>query len=488
MRRSIVSIHYSSEMKPEKPQFSPATSATVLFKALSGTPLVRPGDDLTEIILTALQTSGERLQDGDVLIIAQKIVSKAEGQIVALEAVKPSAAAEQLATAINKDPRLVELILSESNEVVRLRRDVLVVEHRSGLVMANAGIDQSNVVQDNPNSMALLLPKDPDGTCDALRTSLRERTGTDVAVIINDSHGRAFRNGVVGVAIGVSGITALSDLRGVPDLFGRQLKSTDVALADEIASAASLVMGQSGEGRPIVLARGIASSRGDGRVADLIRPKPLDLFRTVTPSEVHDVLRQRRSVRRYAAKSVASELIHRILTTATHAPSAHNRQPWRFAVLAAAAPKVRLARAMAERLREDRTRDGADAAAIEQDTSRSIARITGAPVVVLVCMTMDDMDIYPDDRRTKAEHQMAVQSTAMAVQNLLIAAHAEGLGTSVMCAPLFCPDVVRAALGLPESFEPQALVTLGFPVGFAAAEGKPRQRRPLDDLVKFIEH
>ena len=191
------------------------------------------------------------------LVLAQKIVSKAERRIVRLGDVVPSARALQLSVDVNKDPRLVELILSEATEVVRHRRDVLVVAHRLGFVVANAGIDFSNVEQGADDDTALLLPRDPDSTCAALRETLLQRTGVNVGVIINDSHGRAFRNGTVGVAIGASGLPTVVDLRGNADLFGRPLRSSQVALADEIASAASLLMGQAEEGRPIVLARGI---------------------------------------------------------------------------------------------------------------------------------------------------------------------------------------------------------------------------------------
>lgn len=194
---------------------------------------------------------------------------------------------------------------------------------------------------------------------------------------------------------------------------------------------------------------------------------------------LHNLLQARRSIRRYTADPVAPELIERLLTAATWAPSAHNRQPWRFAVIRSAAAKARLANAMGERLRADRLADGDPPEAIEQDAARSYARITGAPVVIALCLTMADMDMYPDTRRKKAEYLMAVQSVAMAAQNLLLAAHAEGLGACWLCAPLFCPEAVRAALALPEDWEPQALITLGYP----ANAGKLPVRRSLGEGV-----
>lgn len=471
--------------------FLPVESTAASFTALSGVPLVRDGDDLTRIVTDALAASCQSLRDGDVLVIAQKIVSKAEGRMVRLADVRPSPRALALAGEVEKDPRIVELILRESTEIVRHRPGVLVVAHRLGFVMANAGIDQSNVEHVNDQETALLLPEDPDRTCAALRSALKQSTGADVAVIISDSHGRAFRNGTVGVAIGVSGLAGVADLRGKPDLFGRRLQSTEVGLADEIASAASLLMGQADEGRPIVLARGIPGPRREGAGSELVRAKTIDLFRlppsaegtsSVDAAAADRLLRGRRSIRRYAPTPVPDAVIDRILNLTIAAPSAHNRQPWRFAVLKKPADRLRLAEAMAERLRSDRSRDGDPKDAIEQDASRSIARIAGAPLAILVCLTMEEMDVYADGRRSAAEHQMAVQGTAMAMQNLLLAAHAAGLGASVMCAPLFCQDTVRSALRLPQAWEPQALLTLGYP----AAPGKPFQRKKLADVVRVL--
>ncbi|MFN0041249.1 MAG: coenzyme F420-0:L-glutamate ligase [Burkholderiales bacterium] len=247
--------------------------------ALAGVPLVREGDDLCEIILSAAAQSGEQLASGDVLVLAQKIVSKAGGRYVNLTSVTPSPRALELSRVVEKDPRVIELILRESTEVLRARRDVIVVVHRLGFVMANAGIDFSNVEGSEGDIRALLLPRDPDGECGQLRDALRQRTGAEIGVIINDSHGRAWRNGTVGVAIGAAGIPALLDLRGKPDLFGRALRITQVGLADELASAASLLMGQSDEGTPVVLIRGLPRSAQNGHAANLVRPKEMDLFR-----------------------------------------------------------------------------------------------------------------------------------------------------------------------------------------------------------------
>lgn len=246
--------------------------------ALPKIPAVERGDDVAGLVLDGLRRLRRRLKSGDVVVIAQKIVSKAEGRTVDLATVTPSARAKALARKSDKDPRVVELILAESSEVLRVRKGLIVVAHRQGFVLANAGIDQSNVVADG-TERALLLPRDPDASCRRLRKQLKVKTGADIAVIINDSVGRAWRLGTVGTALGAAGLPSLLDLRGKPDLFGRILRVTQVGLADQIASAAALVQGEAGEGMPIVLVRGFRRFAADQAAAALIRPKVEDLFR-----------------------------------------------------------------------------------------------------------------------------------------------------------------------------------------------------------------
>lgn len=252
------------------------------ISALSGVPAVRPGDDLARVALEAMQASALDFADGDVLVLAQKVVSKAEGRQVTIANVVPGPAALELARQTGKDARLVELILSESQEVVRTRPNLIVVRHRLGLVLANAGIDQSNVGAGEgygEGAQALLLPVNPDASAARLRDAIHAATGKWVAVLVIDSLGRAWRMGTTGTAIGVAGIPALLDLRGRPDLNGRLLESSELGLADELAAAASLAMGQAGEGRPLVLVRGLPSMGEPGTAADLIRPVQMDLFR-----------------------------------------------------------------------------------------------------------------------------------------------------------------------------------------------------------------
>jgi coenzyme F420-0:L-glutamate ligase/coenzyme F420-1:gamma-L-glutamate ligase len=253
--------------------------ASISLTALPDIPRIKSGDDLAAIILHGVAAASLQLADGDVLVLAQKIVSKAEDRFVSLDTVAPSPRAQELAPQIDKDPRLVQLILDESSEVLRTRPGVIVVAHRLGYVLANAGIDASNVESDDGRERVLLLPRDPDASCARLRAELKRRSGKDVAVVINDSLGRAWRNGTVGIALGAAGLPGLLDQRGRTDLNGRVLRVTEIGVADEVAAAASLLMGQAAEGRPIVLLRGFPHARREGNAAELIRPRHMDMFR-----------------------------------------------------------------------------------------------------------------------------------------------------------------------------------------------------------------
>lgn len=244
--------------------------------ALKGMPLIEPGDELVPLIIDALAANNITLMNDDVVVVAQKIVSKSEGRVVTLADVSPSAEAEQRAQETDKDPALVQLILDESNEVLRQDHNVIIVEHRLGYVMANAGVDQSNV----PSGQVVLLPEDPDASAERLAASLLEHSGRHVGVIIIDSIGRAWRNGSVGQALGVAGLTPLVDLRQSTDLFERPMEVTEVGLADEIAAGASALMGQGDEAKPVIIVRGFSSLDSDhASVEELLRHKNLDLFR-----------------------------------------------------------------------------------------------------------------------------------------------------------------------------------------------------------------
>jgi len=244
-------------------------------------PFIRRDDNLADIVLKSLEKNSLQIQDNDILVFAQKIISKAEGRMVNLRKVTPSGRALEIAQKTEKDARLVELILNESNEVLRTRPGTIIVEHKLGFVCANAGIDHSNVKGDGDTNedWVLLLPEDPDQSAAKIRSAIKKETGKHIGVLIIDSHGRAWRNGTVGIAIGMAGIPGLVDKRGDKDLFGYTLKITIIGAADELAAAASLMMGQADEGKPIVHVRGFPYPLGEGSLKDIIRQKENDLFR-----------------------------------------------------------------------------------------------------------------------------------------------------------------------------------------------------------------
>ena len=249
----------------------------VTLLPLPGVPLIEPGDDLGAILASAMGEAS--LKDNDILVVAQKIVSKAEGRYVSLRSVAPSPRAIEIAQRTGKDPRYVEVVLSQSEEIVKVGPHVVVAAHRLGFVMANAGIDESNIHHEEDDERVLLLPADPDGSARRLKDRLDGAFGVSIGVIVNDSFGRPWRNGVVGVALGAAGVPALVNRVGVPDLFGRKLKVTEIAFADEVASAASILMGQAAEGRPAVLVRGLHWDAPVRPAAALIRPRERDMFR-----------------------------------------------------------------------------------------------------------------------------------------------------------------------------------------------------------------
>ncbi len=254
---------------------------TLTLTPLQGIPLIQPGDDLASHLIGAISFSNIDLQENDILVVTQKIVSKSEGRFRNLSQVIPSQEAIAIAEKVEKDPRFVEVVLEESKSILRMRPGTLIVEHRLGFVCANAGIDHSNVqnLGGNPEDWVLLLPEDPDASAGRIRRRVKEISGKSVAVLIIDSHGRAWRNGTVGVAVGFAGMPGLVDFRGKLDLFGYQLRVTQVAVADELAAAASLLMGQSDEFIPAIHVRGFPYALREGALVELIRPKELDLFR-----------------------------------------------------------------------------------------------------------------------------------------------------------------------------------------------------------------
>jgi len=419
-----------------------------------GLPEIAAGDDLAVLIATALATSGAPgLADGDIVVVTSKVVSKSEGQVVQG----------------GRD----EAIEAETVRVVARRGPTTIAQTRHGLVLAAAGVDESNT---EPGTV-VLLPQDPDGSARRLRAGLRQRSGAQVAVVITDTMGRPWRNGQTDSAIGAAGLSPLRDHRGERDTFGSLLEVTVAAVADELAGAADLVQGKT-EQVPVAIVRGLAGlvTDGDGPgAAALIRPAEEDMFRLGAA----DVLYARRTVREFTAEPVAPEPVRRAIAAALTAPAPHHSTPWRFAVVESAAARTRLLDDMLAAWQQDLRGDGFTAEQIARRVRRG-EPLRRAPLIIVPCLVADAAHTYPDPGRNTAERSMFLVSVGAAVQNLLVALAVEGLGSCWVSSTLFCPPEASAALGLPPGWEPMGAVGVGHPA--ASPPARP-PRDPGDFLL-----
>ncbi|MFL1902561.1 coenzyme F420-0:L-glutamate ligase [Streptomyces tauricus] len=432
--------------------------------ALPGLPEVRPGDDLAKLIAGAVDGSGvgagQGLADGDVLLVTSKIVSKAEGRVV--EAVDREAAID-----------------AETVRVVARRGPLRIVENRQGLVMAAAGVDASNT----PAGTVLLLPEDPDASARTIRDGLRDALGVEVGVLVTDTFGRPWRTGLTDVAIGAAGVRVLDDLRGGTDAHGNALGATVVATADELAAAGDLVKGKAA-GLPVAVVRGLSHVVGtDGGAEEgtrgMVRGARDDMFRLGTSEAVREAVTQRRTVRAFTDEPVDPGAVRRAVAAAVTAPAPHHTTPWRFVLLETAESRTRLLDAMRDAWIADLERDGKSAESIAKRVRRGDV-LRKAPYLVVPCLVMDGSHTYGDARRDGAEREMFVVATGAGVQNFLVALAGERLGSAWVSSTMFCREVVRDVLALPENWDPMGAVA----VGHAAEEPKARAER---DAGAFIE-
>jgi coenzyme F420-0:L-glutamate ligase/coenzyme F420-1:gamma-L-glutamate ligase len=422
--------------------------AVEVFPVL-GMPEIEPGDELAPLLLGAIQAAGLDLRDGDIAAVTQKIVSKAEGRVVSEEAG-------------GKD----DWVARESRRVVARRGDLVIAETRHGFVCANAGVDASNVAE----GFLTLLPDDPDASAERIRSTLAEASGTDVAVVITDTFGRPWRQGLVNVAIGCAGLPALDDLRGTKDAAGRVLEATVVALADEVAAAAGLVMGKA-DGIPAAVVRGVRTEGPNLPGSALVRPAAEDLFRESPLQALH----ARRSIRQFGPGEVDQQILREAVSAACTAPAPHHTRPWLFVALRPGSLRRRLLGAMATAWASDLHGDGTPPNVIERRLGGSDALLGTAPVLIVPFVRLAGAHRYPDAERAEAEREMFILSGGAAIQNLMLALHAQGLASCWVSSTLFCKEETNEALGLGNEWIPLGSVAVGPP----PSEGPP-PRPPLD--------
>lgn len=424
---------------------------TYTVTGVEGLPEVRPGDDLAALLDAA------DLRDGDVVVVTSKVVSKAEGRLVPVTG--------------DPEEQRQALIDAESVREVARRGATRIVETRHGFVLASAGVDTSNVDRD----VIALLPLDPDASARRLRDGLRERRGVDVGVVVSDTFGRPWRTGLTDVAIGVAGLGAVRDFVGQRDAYGNELNMTQVAEADEIAAAAELVMGKLA-GVPVAVVRGLVPPPDDGLGAKaMVRNAAEDMFRTGTD----EVVTSRRTVRAFLPDRVDPAVLQRAIAAAVTAPAPHHTTPWRFVLVDTDEARSALLGAMRAAWVADLTGDGLDPERIERRLAKSDALLGAAPYLVVPCLVMEGAHDYPDERRRTAEREMFLVSMGAAVENLLVALSASGLGACWVSSTMFCPEPVRRSLGLPETWDPMGAIAVGKP----AAAPPPRPPR---DPRRFV--
>jgi len=454
---------------------------------LKDIPLIKSGDNLPEIILNSLDKNGISLQDGDIIVIAQSIISKSTGRIRNLNNINPSERAIEICRKIapkvrilglpEKDPKLVQAILDESKKLI-MSEHVLITETKHGFICADAGIDKSNI---GDQDFISLLPENPDKDAEKIRIALKNTSKKEIAVIISDSFGRAFRVGAIGTAIGVSGINPILDMRGKKDLYGYELRTTIIGQVDSLAAAAQLVMGESNEGIPIVLIKGYNFKLDENATINpILRDKKIDLFRKQSNKSLLEILKKRRSYKlSFASKDVEKKLIEECIELACWAPSAHNGQFWRYIILEKGILREKLIDKMNEKLRNDLLKDGINEKVIKEKVNKTRYTFIDAPFLILLCLDVKDLEKYKDTGRTQNEFFLGIQSISSSATYLLLAFEMKELASCWYCAPLFAKEIIKQALELPTSYVPMAFFTVGYPL----KRVKAPKRKSLKEII-----
>ena len=420
-------------------------ASTIEILPVTGLPEFRPGDDLS----AAVAAAAPWLRDSDVVVVTSKVVSKCEGRLVAA----PEDPEE-------RDQLRRKLVDDEAVRVLARKGRTLITENRIGLVQAAAGVDGSNVGR----AELALLPVDPDGSAATLRAGLRERLGVDVAVVITDTMGRAWRNGQIDAAVGAAGLAVLHGYSGAVDHYGNELVVTEIAVADEVAAAADLVKGKL-TAMPVAIVRGLTVTDDGSTARQLLRPGPEDLFWLGTAESITLGRRQaqllRKSVRRFSAEPVPPELVEAAVAEALTAPAPHHTRPVRFVWLQTRATRIRLLDRMKEQWRSDLADDGRPADSVERRVARGQI-LYDAPEVVIPVLAPDGAHTYPDAARTHAEHTMFTVAVGAAVQALLVALAVRGLGSCWIGSTIFAADLVREELQLPADWGPLGAIAIGY--------------------------
>jgi coenzyme F420-0:L-glutamate ligase/coenzyme F420-1:gamma-L-glutamate ligase len=456
--------------------------------AIKEIPLIKAGDNIPQIIFNALKLNNLALENGDILVIAQTIISKSLGRTQNLNLIKPSQKAIEICKKIaplakknalpEKSPELIQAILDESTEVIKTEH-VMIVETHHGFVCANAGIDKSNV---EGKDEITLLPLDSDKEAEKIRSSLQRLTGKNIAVIISDSFGRSFRIGSVGVALGVSGINPILDKRGSKDLYGKELQSTIVGQVDNLASAAQLIMGETDEGRPVIVIRGCDFNITENTsIEQILRKREIDLFRNIKFRENLEILlKSRRSYKlEFSNKKIEESVIKECIEIARWAPSAHNGQFWRYIIMEQGKLRETLIKNINSKLGEDLFKDGKSRNFIEKKIEKTKNQFLRSPYLILLCLDTQDLEKYSDQEREKNEYVMGVQSISASATYLLLAFEVRGLSACWYCAPLFTKEIIKNTLNLPSSFIPMAFFT----VGKSLKTQKIPKRKELKDII-----